>query len=97
MVATKDGKTVRAVSSFRPSAQIVAFAHDEKVCHQLNLIWGVQPFIIKPTQHLETFVKNIVEAFKQTEFAKKGDKIVIVTGSKIGVAGTTDTIKVASI
>lgn len=97
VVGTAGGKTVRAVSSFRPSSQIVAFTHEEQICNQLSLIWGVQPFMIRPTQHLETFVKNIVEAFKQTEFAKKGDKIVIVTGSKIGVAGTTDTIKLASI
>lgn len=37
------------------------------------------------------------EAFKKTRFAQKGDSIVIVTGSKIGVTGTTDTIKVATI
>ena len=95
--ATATGKTARILSSFRPDAQIVAATHDQKVANQLSLVWGVRSIVVKPTQSFGTFLGDILEGLKSQDFVKKGDQVVVVTGSSIGTTGGTDIIKVAKI
>lgn len=97
IVATTTGKTARMLSSFRPDAQIIAVTHDEAIRSQLSLVWGIYSIVVKPQENFETFLKNITEDLKNLDLAKKGDKVVFVIGRKVGVAGTTDTVKVATI
>lgn len=94
VVATASGKTARMIASFRPSSRILAATHDEQTRHQLTLIWGVRPSIVKATRTSDEFWKKIIDAVRDSKFAKKGDRIVLVSGTKIGISGDTDTIKV---
>jgi pyruvate kinase len=94
---TATGKSARLLSSFRPDAQIVAVTHEKSVWNQSSLLWGVRSVVVKPTDSFAHFVSNILDEVKDRDFAKKGDKIVIITGSSIGTTGGTDVIKVATI
>ncbi len=97
VVATATGRTARVLSSFRPQAPIYAVTHDEQTCDQLALVWGVKSGMVKPVHSSDKFWKDILESVRESGFVKTGDQIVIITGSKIGVAGDTDSIKVETV
>lgn len=97
VVATATGRNARVLSSFRPGVPIFAVTHDILTMNQLCLGWGIKSAIVKPTINADTFWNKIVEEVEESGFVTKGDKIVIITGSKVGVSGATDTIKVATL
>lgn len=97
VVATTSGNTAKILASFRPEAQIIATTHNEQVRNQLQLVWGVECFITEFTQDYNVFWKLIIETINKNKIAAKGDKVVIASGSLLGVSGTTDTIKVVTI
>jgi pyruvate kinase len=96
-VASATGAGVRRMASFRPSSYIVAITHDQFTANQLALVWGTHSLVVKPTKDTDTFWNAIVETLKKNEQVKKNDKIVMVGGTTVGIAGATYTIKVVSI
>lgn len=97
IVATASGKTAQLLSSFRPSALILAITHDQQTRNQLSLVWGVKSYVVKDSYKPELFWHKCIEEARKSTFVQKGDKIVIITGSQTGIPGTTDSIKVATI
>ncbi len=97
VVATTSGHTPKILASFRPEAQIIATVHDEKVRNQLQLVWGVECVGMRFTKIYNVFWKRIIDTINQNKIATKGDKVVIVSGSLVGISGTTDTIKVVTV
>ncbi len=96
-VATSKGGSAVSIASFRPKATIVAIAHDEQVRNQLNLVWGLYPFVIKPTKTSDTFWDEIAKQIRHEKLGEKDDKVVMVGGTQVGVSGATDTIKVVTL
>lgn len=97
IVPTATGRIARLLSSLRPSAQIVAVTHDPSLSNQLSLLWGVRTVVQKPAGNFDSFLENTLETVREHKFAQKGDKVVVVTGSTVGLSGSTDTIKVVKI
>lgn len=97
LLPTATGRMARLLTSHRPDAQIVAVAHDEKIGNQLALMWGVRSVIAKPAGNFDAFLKKAIEVVKSNGFADSGDRVVIATGSTVGLSGSTDTIKIISI
>lgn len=97
VVGTASGKTARLVSAFRPNAPILAITHDETTQHQLNLVWGIEAHVVKPTSNFNIFLAHILDEVKSTKQFKKGDKIVMVTGNIAGMVGDTSTIEVTEL
>lgn len=97
ITATATGRTVRSLASFRPDAQIVAVAHDEQTGDQLSLVWGVTSMPMKPIRNSDKFWRNIIKEAKSRGLVNPGEKIVLVGGTKIGISGATDSIKVVTI
>lgn len=97
VVGTVTGKTVYSLTSFRPDAPIIAVTHNKQCYNQLALAWGVQPFVLEPFTDYNNFLKHIAALLQKQEIAKKGNKVVFVTGSTIGTSGATDTIKVITL
>lgn len=94
---TVTGNFAKFLSSFRPEAPIIAVTHDELTYNQLALVWGVTACIMPAYVGHNVFYNHILELVREYHFANKGDQIVIVTGAAIGTAGTTDTIKIATV
>lgn len=97
IAATATGRTARILASFRPEAQIVAMTYDEKVRNQLQLAWGIKCFMTKFTTSYDEFWKEITDSIEENRITAKGDRIIIISGSLIGVSGKTDTIKVVTV
>lgn len=78
---TSTGYSARIASGERPKAPVVAFTHDVKVYHRLNLIWGVIPVLIeRQMQSFEELVKQAETGLLERNLVKSGDIILIMGG-----------------
>jgi pyruvate kinase len=50
VVRTQKGRSACVVSATRPAAPIIALTMDPRVCRRLNLLWGVIPYRIDPSE-----------------------------------------------
>lgn len=97
ITVTMSGFTAEAISRFKPQCPIIGCAIDERVCRQLNLLWGVSPLRIKEESTSEELFANAVAEAKKAGYVKKGDKVVITAGVPLGIAGTTNMIHVLEV
>lgn len=97
VTSTQSGYTARMVSKFRPRALILAVTPKEKVANQLALTWGVYPLMSPPMNNTDDMFESAVEACLKTGRIKKGDMIVITAGIPVGVAGTTNLLRVHTV
>ena len=95
---TATGQTARLAAAERPKAPVVALTANPRVYSQLNLVWGVRPVL------LERFEVSIEALFQQMEtcllerrLAAVGDKVLLLGGLPIGVAGSTNFLKIQTL
>jgi len=94
---TDSGFASRMISRCRPACPILAITAEECVCRQLNLSWGCIPVLSEPFIG-DSEVFDIAEDIAMREnLAKKGETIVSVAGVPVGIAGTTNTMKVRTV
>lgn len=91
---TDSGFTARMVSKFRPVCPILAITPNKFVWRQLSLTWGCLPVISEEINLNDESFSIAVEKSMETNLAKSGDAIVIAAGIPVGIAGTTNTLKV---
>ena len=91
---TDSGFSARMVSRNRPACPIIAVTADESVCRQLNLIWGCEPAFAEKISGNDEVFDIAEEKAVESGLVKNGDIIVAVAGVPVGVAGTTNTLKV---
>jgi len=94
---TQSGSTAGRVSKFRPRVPILAISPYSTVCGRLKLQWGVYPFQIAGSPSVDELFANAVSLSKELRLVKSGDLIVITGGIPIGVAGSTNLLKVERI
>jgi pyruvate kinase len=57
----------------------------------------VIPRILEPLDDVEPMVKRVEEELLARELAKRGDRVVIVFGTPIGIAGKTNSLRIHQI
>ncbi|MBU1348457.1 pyruvate kinase [Patescibacteria group bacterium] len=97
LVGSMSGDTARLISSYRPSLPIYAATSDERVRRQMDLSWGVVPFVLPPCSTVEELVERSIGALKKRRVVKKGDKIIVVAGDPVGASGTVNLIEIRDI
>jgi pyruvate kinase len=91
---TQSGSTAGRVSKYRPRMPIVAITPDASVAKRLVLRWGVYPFQIAGAASVEELFATGTRLSRGLGLAKSGDLIVITGGIPVGVAGSTNLLKV---
>jgi pyruvate kinase len=91
---TESGGTAGRVSKFRPHATILAMTPHEVVCRRLMLYWGVQPVRAATPSSISGLFSAASSLTKGLGLARPGDLIVITGGIPLGLAGTTNLLKV---
>jgi pyruvate kinase len=91
---TDSGFSSKMVSKFRPICPIVAVTSDTRVYRQLNLTWGCVPMLAENISGNDEVFDIAEQKAFETGIAKNGDAIIAVAGVPVGVAGTTNTLKV---
>ncbi|QZY55026.1 pyruvate kinase [Crassaminicella profunda] len=94
ITATSSGHTARMVSKFRPKAPIIASTTNEKVVRRLLLNWNVYPIMTAEGDSTDEIFDSSVKKALETGYIKGGDLVIITAGVPVGVAGSTNTIKV---
>lgn len=97
ITVTMSGFTANMISRYKPGCTIIGCAMDERVCRQLNLLWGVTPLPIKEEEDTEELFQDAVEMSKQAGLIKKGDTVVITAGVPLRIAGRTNMIRVVEV
>lgn len=91
---TTSGHTARMLSKFRPSCPIIAVIVDVKSYHQAAMTWGVVPVKNDMLENMDDVFESGVRKAITTRMLKKDDVIVLTGGLPVGIAGTTNVVKV---
>jgi len=91
------GKTARMLSRFRPACPIISTTVSPRVQRQLNLSWGVMPFLVDEVKSTDELFDIGIKCATNSGLLSNGDLVVLTGGTPIGISGTTNTIKVQSI
>jgi pyruvate kinase len=94
---TRSGSTAGRVSKYRPRMPILAITTDAVVVGRLMLRWGVYPFHIAGASSVDELFSTAAKLSKELGLAKTGDLIVITGGIPVGVAGSTNLLKVEKV
>lgn len=97
ITVTMSGFTANMIARYKPACQIIGCTLDEKVCRQLNLLWGVNPVLISKEQTTDALFEEAVFKSKKAGLIKAGDTVVITAGVPLGIAGKTDMIHVVEV
>lgn len=94
LVASLTGNTARIVSRYRPELPILVSTNSECVRRQLNLSWGVIPFVLKRCKDIDELVDRSINHLRKKKFLKRGDPMIIIAGQPVGRAGNVNWVKI---
>src|ERR1051325_2219830 len=95
VVFTQTGFAARLMSKFRPKVPIIALTPSSWVARRMNLLWGVQPFVMLQTgDYHEQIVDRVDEFLLAKDVVRPGDRLVILMGSPIYQRAKTNLLRV---
>ncbi|MEA3249073.1 MAG: pyruvate kinase [Patescibacteria group bacterium] len=97
LAASLSGDIGRIVSRYRPELPIVVAVADERVRRQLNLSWGVMPFVLPQCETVEELVDRSVGYLKNKKMVKEGDGLIVVAGEPVGISGGANLIEMRTV
>jgi pyruvate kinase len=89
---TQSGDSAQRMSRLRPETPMVALTPNPKTQKRLALSWGVKTEVVKKAETTDEMVSLVDTMLKETGRAADGDYVVIVSGTPVGVPGTTNSI-----
>lgn len=97
ITATSSGYTSKAISKFRPRAPIIAATTKKSVVRKMALEWGVYPVLAPESKSTDEVIELSIKSSLDAGYVDEGDLVVITAGIPVGLAGTTNMIKVHTI
>jgi len=91
------GQTARLISKYRPLCPIISCTMSDIVCRQMNMSWGVIPYIIDEKNSTDELFAAAVHEAESHQLVEDGDLVAITAGVPLGVSGTTNLMKVERI
>ena len=93
LTATSSGRSARMICRFRPACPIAALTMHEKVRRQLNISWGVTPYLTGEVNSTDRIFSLSAEVALKERLVENGDTVVITAGVPLGKSGSTNLIK----
>ena len=90
---TQSGFSARLISQARPDVPIIALTPFVEVQRRLALSWGVSSRLIRKVQTTDEMIEEIEAALLADGSVRADDVLVIISGSPMWVAGTTNLLK----
>ncbi len=91
---TLGGNTARMLSMFRPEQPILGITPNEQVLRQLQLSWGVFPFLSTMAEDSESMIQNSVKIAIDNQAVQLGDRIVLCAGIPLSSPVMTNTVRI---
>jgi len=93
-VFTESGDSARRMARLRFRIPMKAFTTSETVRRRMALIWGIESFVVDRVSHTDEMFHQVDEVLLARRLADIGDKVVVISGSPPGIAGTTNDVRV---
>ena len=93
LTATNSGRSARMICRFRPACPVAALTMHEKVRRQLNISWGVTPYLTGEVNSTDRIFSLSAEVALKEGLVQNGDTVVITAGVPLGKSGSTNLIK----
>jgi pyruvate kinase len=94
ITVTKSGMTARLLSKYRPLMPVIACVMDDQIRRQLQLSWGVATLKMGYANSTDELIAQSVETAQTAGLIHAGETVVVTAGVPVGIAGTTNMIKV---
>ncbi|QHC35105.1 pyruvate kinase [Komagataeibacter xylinus] len=97
---TLSGRTALRIARERPTCPILGLTPNDEIARRLAVAWGVQAISVgqeTPVHTVESVVDQALAVAKGDGYGAAGDAVVIVAGLPFGVAGSTNTLRVATL
>lgn len=94
---TSSGSTARRIARERPAVPLLAMSHSHTTARRLGLLWGVYAVHTRDVTSFEEMVEKAKRMALRHEFARGGDRLVIMAGVPFGTAGSTNVIHVVQL
>ncbi len=91
---TLSGKTAMHISRFRPQQPIIALSPSGDVVRRLTLFWGCLPYLVPEPTDTDDMIESSAQLVLKTGYVSKKDLVVMTAGHPVGVAGTTNMVRV---
>ncbi len=91
---TQSGSTALLVSKHRPMVRIIAATPDPRIGRLISLYWGVTPIVLKTGRTTDAMIASVEREMLRRKLVKACDLIVIAAGVPVGVAGSTNMMKI---
>jgi pyruvate kinase len=93
-VFTESGDSARRMSRLRFRIPMKAFATSDSIRRRMALYWGITSYLVAPVVHTDDMFTEVDESLMAEGLAAKGDRVVVISGSPPGVAGSTNQLRV---
>ena len=97
LVTSLSGETARIVSRYRTELPIYTATQDTRILRQMNLSWGVIPFMLPHCATVEELIERSIGELKKIHAVLKGSKIIIIAGEPVGVSGGVNFVEIRDI
>ena len=91
---TLSGKTAMHISRFRPQQPIIALSPSGDVVRRLTLFWGCLPYLVPEPTDTDDMIESSAQLVLKTGYVSKKDLVIMTAGHPVGVAGTTNMVRV---
>jgi len=91
---TTSGQSAKKLARYRPRKAILAIIHDERVARSLTIVWGVIPAFLVEKSSLDAMMSQVVKKGLAKGVLENDGCYVLTAGDPVGVAGTTNSIRV---
>jgi pyruvate kinase len=91
---TESGTTARMVSKYRPKCPIICVTSNESTARQLLIHRGAFPMVVGSMLGTESLIARSLGRATASGLCKKGDLVVLVSGMREGVSGSTNIMRV---
>ncbi|TFD76642.1 pyruvate kinase [Cryobacterium fucosi] len=93
-IFTESGDSARRMSRLRSKIPMLAFTPEPGIRRRLALSWGIQTYLVERVTHTDAMFGQVDDILLSQGLAQLGDKVVVISGSPPGIAGSTNDIRV---
>lgn len=97
---TLSGKTALRIARERPECPVLGLSGTLSAARRMAVVWGVHAMGVAGHNAAETMgdvVRQAARSAREETFAEAGELIVVAAGVPFGKAGTTNTLRVATV
>ncbi|MBV9533233.1 MAG: pyruvate kinase [Bradyrhizobium sp.] len=94
---TSSGSTAIRVARERPKPPIVAITPNIAAGRKLSVVWGVHCVVAEDARDQDDMVSRAGRIAFRDGFVRAGQRVIIVAGVPLGLPGTTNMLRIASV